>query len=57
MKRKKKPSDLVDAIRELAKATKPAARNLTKGQVEKIIQDARREARKEKSNGRRPRRP
>ena len=56
MKQKANRSDLVDVIRDLAKATKPSARNLTVEDVEKIIQDVRREARARKANGRSPRR-
>ena len=56
MKRNTNTSNLTEAIRELANATKASARHLTEEQVEKIIKDARREARKEKSNGRGARR-
>ena len=56
MRHKPKRSDLLDAIRDLAKAMKPSARNLTEKDVERIIQDVRREARERKSNGRPSRR-
>jgi hypothetical protein len=57
MKHKTKPSNLGDVIRELAKAMKPSARNLTAKDVEKIIQDVRREAKARKANGQAPHRP
>ena len=56
MKRNANTPDLTEAIRDLAHAMKPSARHLTEGQVEQIIKDARREARKDKSDGRSTRR-
>lgn len=51
MKHKTKRSDILVAIRDLAKAMKPSARNLAEKDVDKIIQDVRREAKARKANG------
>lgn len=57
MKHKAKRSEILVAIRDLAKAMKPSARDLTEEDVEKIIQDVRREAKARKANGQPARRP